>query len=138
MEQRRQIDSMFLRQNTGLRGTASQFFESMVEHTRPWWAEQQQTQQVQRQVAQEYAASTRTAELLEHAYDQQTAKNREAHRVRFMKGQDDQTSETPPESPAQNQAVCRKTAPKRAGPQSSTPTTSSVKQEDPGACPQTS
>jgi len=134
MDQRRQ---MFSQTNSGLHGTASRFFESMVHHTRPWWAEQQQAEQVQRQVAQEYAASTKTAALLEDAYDQKLAKNREAHRVRFMKDQDDQMSEAPPESPVQNQAEHRKPQPKRADSQSSLPKTTSVKQQDPPACPQT-
>ena len=137
MDTRRKIDTMFAKHNSGLQGNASIFFESMVHHTRPHWARQQQTQRVQNEVSKEFTASQKTAELLEDAYQQKRTKNRESHNKRFKKDHIDQKSSEHHECHDQNQEAYHKQIQPRDASQFSTPSPPSATQPTSHACPQT-
>ena len=110
-----QVQQWYSESNTGLHNTAFRFYQTAVNRVRPHWAikmEEERQQRQQQQAAQQPSAKTVT--LLEDAYDQQAAKNREAHNARFNTNQDDHTSEAPPGSPGQSQEERRKHQPKRA------------------------
>jgi hypothetical protein len=103
---------MFQPVPAGLHRTASEFWESMVQHTQPWWAQQMQREQMERQVAQSHVASKKTENLLNTAYDEKVKKNREVHAARVNQVPD-QTSTEPPESLPQTQEDYRKPPQKR-------------------------
>lgn len=93
---------MFQPAPSGLHRTASEFWGSSVQHTQPWWAQQMQREQMDRRVAQSHAASKKTENLLNTAYDDKVKKNREAHATRVNQVPD-QTSTELPESLQQSQ-----------------------------------
>ena len=111
LDQKHRLTQLLRHQNQGLHQTASMFFDSMIEHSRPHWAQQQEREVAERQIAQEYAATKKTTDLLTDAYEKEVQKTKEAHSVRFKLDQDDHMSEAPPESQVDLQQT-RKPQPK--------------------------
>lgn len=87
--------------------SAAQYYTTILGNAAPYRLQQMQEERERHAVAEDYAATSKTAELLENAYNNQVAKTKEVHDARFKKN--DRKSEEPPESPAQTRAASRKT-----------------------------